>query len=81
MPLIGNYANKVIAAYFTNKNYEMAVEQCTSMYIAQQQVFLSRNLLLLGPTAIHGRDDVVSIPLRGLSLVGLSSGAGEGSSP
>ena len=25
VPLIGNYANKVIAAYFTNKNYEMAV--------------------------------------------------------
>ena len=25
VPLTGNYANQVIAAYFTNKNYEMAV--------------------------------------------------------
>ena len=35
-----------------------AVEQCTSLYIAQRQVFLTKNLLLSGTTAIHGGSEL-----------------------
>jgi len=32
-----------------------AAAECASLYIAQRQVFLTKNLLLSGTTAIHGR--------------------------
>ena len=35
-----------------------AVQELTSLYIAQRQVFLTKNLLLSGTTAIHGSSEL-----------------------
>ena len=35
-----------------------AVEQCTSLYLAQRQVFLTKNLLVSGTTAIPGGSEL-----------------------
>ena len=36
----------------------MAVLKCTSLYTVQRQVFLAKNLLLHGTTAIHGGSEM-----------------------
>ena len=40
-----------------------AVEQCTSLYTVQRQVFLAKNLLLHGTTDIPVRPEILSVSL------------------
>ena len=39
---------------FLNDAIRGAVDQCTSVYTGQRQVFLTKNLLLFGTTAVRG---------------------------
>ena len=39
---------------FLNDAVRGAVDQCTSVYTGQRQVFLTKNLLLFGTTAVCG---------------------------